>query len=74
MLTIDSHPLLDLRAFVTVFPRTLGDMPSPLELQALLQLGAANPFQSDDRVADMVRHLLRYSGFKPTGRSKPASE
>ena len=74
MLTIDPHPLLDLRAFVTVFPRPLGEMPSPPELQALLSLDAAAPLQSDDAVRETVRALLRQGGFTPTGRSKPASE
>jgi DNA/RNA-binding domain of Phe-tRNA-synthetase-like protein len=74
MLTIDPHPLLDVRAFVTVFPRPLGDMPSPAELRALLALDAAAPLRSDDGVREAVRALLRQGGFKPTGRSKPASE
>jgi DNA/RNA-binding domain of Phe-tRNA-synthetase-like protein len=74
MLTVDSHALLDLRAFVTTFPRPLGEMPSPPELVALLSLQAAAPLRSDDQVREAVRNLLRHGGFKPTGRSKPASE
>jgi hypothetical protein len=74
MLTIDPHPLLDLRAFVTVFPRPLGEMPSPPDLLALLSLHASAPLHSDDAVRERVRALLRHGGFKPTGRSKPASE
>jgi DNA/RNA-binding domain of Phe-tRNA-synthetase-like protein len=74
MLTTDPHPLLDLRAFVTTFPRPLGEMPSPPDLQALLALEAAAPLHSDDAVREAVRQLLRQGGFKPTGRSKPASE
>jgi DNA/RNA-binding domain of Phe-tRNA-synthetase-like protein len=74
MLTVDPHPLLDLRAFVTTFPRPLGEMPSPPEVTALLAEGAAAPVQSDDDVRESVRALLRHGGFKPTGRSKPASE
>jgi DNA/RNA-binding domain of Phe-tRNA-synthetase-like protein len=74
MLTIDPHPLLDLRAFVTTFPRPLGEMPSPPEVTALLAEGVAAPLQSDDAVREAVRVLLRHGGFKPTGRSKPASE
>jgi DNA/RNA-binding domain of Phe-tRNA-synthetase-like protein len=74
MLTVDPHPLLDLRAFVTTFPRPLGDMPSPPELQALLSLEAPAPLRSDDAVREAVRQLLRHGGFKPTGRSKPAAE
>src|SRR5947209_5832461 len=78
MLTIDTHPLLDLVAFVSEFPRPLGEMPSPEEVRALLTLdprGAqAAPLQADDAIRESVRALLRKGGFKPTGRSKPASE
>jgi DNA/RNA-binding domain of Phe-tRNA-synthetase-like protein len=74
MLNTDPHPLLDLRAFVTEFPRPLGEMPSPPELLALLRPDAAAPLQTDDAVREAVRALLRHGGFKPTGRSKPASE
>ena len=35
---------------------------------------AQAPLQSDDSVRELVRALLRHGGFKPTGRSKPASE
>jgi DNA/RNA-binding domain of Phe-tRNA-synthetase-like protein len=74
MLTVDPHPLLDLRAFVTVFPRPLGDVPPPPDLLALLDVNAPAPLHSDDAVREAVRVLLRKGGFKPTGRSKPASE
>ena len=74
MFTVDPHPLLDLRAFVTTFPRLLGELPSPPEVTALLTEGAAAPLSSDDAVREAVRALLRHGGFKPTGRSKPASE
>ncbi len=74
MLTLDPHPLLDLCAFVTTFPRPLGEMPSSPELLALLTLDAPAPLHSDDNVREAVRKLLRHGGFKPAGRSKPASE
>jgi DNA/RNA-binding domain of Phe-tRNA-synthetase-like protein len=74
MLTVDPHPLLDLRAFVTAFPRPLGEMASPAELVAMLAIDAPAPMRSDDQVRETVRQLLRHGGFKPTGRSKPASE
>jgi DNA/RNA-binding domain of Phe-tRNA-synthetase-like protein len=74
MLTVDPHPLLDLRAFVTTFRQPLGELPSPPELQHLLALDAPAPLRSDDGVREAVRQLLRHGGFKPTGRSKPASE
>ncbi len=74
MIQVDSHALLDLRAFVAVFPRPLGKMPSPPEVTSLLSLTAAAPLSSDDAVREAIRNLLRHGGFKPTGRSKPASE
>jgi DNA/RNA-binding domain of Phe-tRNA-synthetase-like protein len=74
MLTLEPHPLLDLRALITTFPRPLGEMPPPPELRGLLALDAAAPLSSDDKVRECVRALLRQGGFKPTGRGKPASE
>jgi DNA/RNA-binding domain of Phe-tRNA-synthetase-like protein len=73
MLTIDPHPLLDLHGFISLFPQPLGEMPAA-PLQALLHIEASAPLHSDDAVRDKVRALLRQGGFKPTGRSKPASE
>lgn len=74
MLTIEPHPLLDLGAFVTTFPAPLKEMPATEKLCALLKLAAPAPLRSDDKVREAVRALLRHGGFKPTGRSKPASE
>src|SRR5688572_4923349 len=74
MLTVTAHPLLDLQAFMTEFPRPLGETPSPPEVADLLKPDAAAPLGSDDGVREAVRALLRHGGFKPTGRSKPASE
>lgn len=76
MLTAPAHPLLDLQAFVTELPRPLAGLPSPPALLAGLALDPpdAPPLRSDERVRAAVRDLLRSGGFKPTGRSKPASE
>jgi DNA/RNA-binding domain of Phe-tRNA-synthetase-like protein len=74
MLTVDPHPLLDLHSFTARFPRPLSEMPSPATLLDLLRPDAAGPMQADDSVRESVRALLRHGGFKPTGRSKPASE
>jgi DNA/RNA-binding domain of Phe-tRNA-synthetase-like protein len=74
MLTVDPHPLLDVRVFVTHFTSPLAETLSPGELTALLSLDAPAPFHSDPTVREVVRQLLRHGGFKPTGRSKPASE
>jgi len=75
MLTVPAHPLLDLQAFVTEFARPLAELPSPPALLAGLALEFPEaPLRSDDAVRAAVRELLRSGGFKPTGRSKPASE
>ncbi len=74
MLTIDPHPLLDARAFLTTFPIPMGALPSPESVLALLSPGAEAPMRSGEDVRGAVRDLLRHGGFKPTGRSKPASE
>ncbi|MBI4699635.1 MAG: hypothetical protein HY744_00470 [Deltaproteobacteria bacterium] len=74
MLGIDPHPLLDLGAFATELPSTLGEMCSPDWLLALLRLDAAAPLVRDEAVRQSVRDLFRHGGYKPTGRGKPASE
>jgi DNA/RNA-binding domain of Phe-tRNA-synthetase-like protein len=71
---VDPHPLLDLRAFTTTFARPLGETPTSPQILAFLSLQAEAPFKSDDAVREAVRVLLRHGGFKPSGRSKPASE
>lgn len=77
MLTVLAHPLLDLHAFITRLPRPLGAMATPPEISSLLAADVATPFSAarpDDALRKAVRDLLRSGGFKPTGRSKPASE
>lgn len=72
--SIAAHPLLDAGVFVTDFPRPLGEMETPAAIADRLRLPADAPLTSDDAVRAAVRDLLRHGGFKPTGRSKPASE
>ena len=71
---IDPHPLLDAVAFCLALPRPVGESATPPEVLALLAAGAAAPMACDDAVREAVRAMLRQGGFKPTGRSKPASE
>jgi DNA/RNA-binding domain of Phe-tRNA-synthetase-like protein len=72
-LTVYPHPLLALRAFLTQFPAPLGEL--PVDVYAPLLSPAADvPFSPNDTLRAAIRDLLRYGGFKPTGRSKPASE
>lgn len=74
MLALEPHPLLDAAAFLTTFPRPLGELGESSKLAGLLSLEAAAPLRSDDSVRAAVRDLLRHGGYKPTGRGKPASE
>ena len=73
-IALTPHPLLDARAFASSLPKPLSELPAPEWLKALLAPGAPAPLSSDDQVRAAVRDLLRHGGFKPTGRSKPASE
>ena len=73
-LAIKEHPLLDCRAVVTKFPKPLGRLLTPQDVLELLSESGVAPFSSDDNIRKLIRDLFRHSGFKPTGRSKPASE
>jgi DNA/RNA-binding domain of Phe-tRNA-synthetase-like protein len=71
------HPLLEVGVFSTQFAHPLAELSTPDVLLAQLDPGARRPFEpqaisDEDRTA--VRNLLRQGGFKPAGRSKPASE
>ena len=68
------HSLLRFRAFETEFPAPLGPVGSPAWLVALLSPGAEPPVRRDEALRVAVRDMLRQSGYKPTGRGKPASE
>jgi len=68
------HPLLELAVVEAAFPAPLGEIESPAALLDLLRVDADAPMQSSDEVRKAVRDLLRSGGFKPSGRSKPASE
>lgn len=78
MLEIATHPLLDAATFVTNFPQPLGELTSNDRLISMLSLDTTTTdaalLQSNDEVRLAIRDLLRHGGFKPTGRSKPASE
>ena len=80
MLTLEPHPLLDVAAFVTTFPASLGAVAASDAVRALLttppEAGAGHgaPLRTDEGVRSAVRDLLRHGGYKPTGRGKPSSE
>ncbi|MFN8177936.1 MAG: hypothetical protein U0167_08410 [bacterium] len=71
---VDPHPLLELVAFETTFPKPLAELPSPSWLVDLLAASAAAPVSKSEELRTAVRDLLRHGGYKPTGRGKPASE
>lgn len=73
-IAVDAHPLLEAAAFTAVFPRPLGEFPSPGWLTGLLRPDAPAPLSPDDAVRAATRDLLRHGGYKPTGRGKPSSE
>jgi DNA/RNA-binding domain of Phe-tRNA-synthetase-like protein len=68
---VAAHPLLDLGAFVSRFDRPLGDIVATGDLADDAPV-LRDPDETVTRAA--VRELLRAGGFKPSGRSKPASE
>jgi DNA/RNA-binding domain of Phe-tRNA-synthetase-like protein len=77
VITLSTHPLLELAAFRTRFPRPLGELPVPEAVQAALRPSPPGPLPfapPDDALRAGVRDLLRHGGYKPTGRGKPASE
>jgi DNA/RNA-binding domain of Phe-tRNA-synthetase-like protein len=73
-LSVAPNDLLDLWAFVSELPAALGQVATSREVSAALDRGAPAPLAADDEVRQRIRGLLRRGGFKPTGRSKPASE
>lgn len=73
-IVVEPHPLLDAGAFVIRLARPLGETAGSPELDALAAPGATAPVTRDEATRTAVRELLRHGGFKPSGRSKPASE
>ncbi|HKU43632.1 MAG TPA: phenylalanine--tRNA ligase beta subunit-related protein [Polyangiales bacterium] len=69
--SIAPHPLLDARVFTTSFERELASYAAASPLHKPPDAPFDPP---DDSLRASIRDLLRHSGFKPTGRSKPASE
>ena len=74
-IAIAAHPLLDCGAFVTRFARPIAELATPDAIARLAtDQPCGAPLVSSDTVRAEVRQLLRNGGFKPAGRSKPASE
>jgi DNA/RNA-binding domain of Phe-tRNA-synthetase-like protein len=73
-ISIDPHPLLDAVILHTIWPTTLDQVPSLSDLDGWFSEGAQPPMDRPEEVKSIIRDLLRHGGFKPSGRSKPASE
>lgn len=71
---VEANPLLDLWVVLAELPMPLGQLQTTPAVIELLGSTAAAPMMADDELRQRVRSLLRAGGFKPTGRSKPASE
>lgn len=70
-LHLEEHPHLELGVISARRPE---GRESAEWLTSLLRLEAESPFEREEEVRAEVRNLLRYGGYKPTGRGKPASE
>jgi DNA/RNA-binding domain of Phe-tRNA-synthetase-like protein len=73
-ITIDPHPLLEAAVCVARFSAPLGEISSPDWLGKLLSLEAPTSFERSEELRAAVRDMLRFGGYKPTGRGKPAAE
>jgi DNA/RNA-binding domain of Phe-tRNA-synthetase-like protein len=73
-ISVAPHPTLEIGAFLTRFAQPLAELAAPADVLALADPSARAPLVSSDTVRAEVRQLLRVSGFKPAGRSKPAAE
>lgn len=77
---LPEHEKLDAFVCESTFTTALGETEAAGETETassisdLLRLDSAAPFQSSDEIRKAIRDMLRLAGFKPTGRSKPASE
>lgn len=71
---IDAHPLLDLALIQTRWPDPLQQVAGLSDLDERLSAEHESPVEACEQTKSAVRDLLRVGGFKPTGRSKPASE
>ncbi len=70
----DEHPLLDATCFISEFKKELSDIPTPSSILQFFGDDSTPALTRSEDVRTCVRDLLRHGGFKPTGRSKPASE
>ena len=73
-IAVEPHPLLEVGSFVIRSATPLAELPTPAAIARLTEPGAVAPLTTPDEIKTAVRDLLREGGYKPSGRSKPASE
>ena len=69
-----TYPGLKVVAVRAVFDSPLGNRQTPDEIFNMLDTRFEPPICKDQNTKTLVRYVLRQSGYKPTGRGKPASE
>jgi hypothetical protein len=62
---VESHPFLEVGAFVCRLVDDLASASTPSGILAFAEPGALAPLASSDAVRTAVRDLLRHGGFKP---------
>jgi DNA/RNA-binding domain of Phe-tRNA-synthetase-like protein len=73
-IVVEPHTLLDAGSFVIRSTAPLAELTTPEVIASLAAPGATAPAAVPAEVKTAVRDLLREGGYKPSGRSKPASE
>lgn len=71
---LPDHPLLDARGFYVQLPCAIDAIAVDALKAAQLTPAAEAALGGGDQVQKAARDLLRWGGYKPTGRGKPASE
>ena len=72
-LSVDPHPLLEVRAFVTTFSKPLGESPSSDALRAGLKLDAPAPVKSSDDLRGSVGTCCGMAANRPAAGSPRAN-
>ena len=70
----ENYPGLMAVAIMAVFDSPLGEGETPDEIFRMLDTQFESPISKHENTKTLVRDVLRQSGYKPTGRGKPASE
>ncbi len=70
----EAYPGLMAIAITAVFDSPLGLSETPSEIFAMLDTQFESPIGKHEHTKTLVRDVLRQTGYKPTGRGKPASE